>query len=87
MCKWLVVSENIKFTPFQEVAKMADGEINGEQLATESTIFSFSRLQTLGQKGNGLPGVIDALLKNSTHGDIRSIDHKAVWCRRIRMSE
>ena len=74
MCKWLVVSENIEFTSFE---KMANRVVNGEKLMTESTIFSFSRLQALG--GNRLSGVSDALLKNSTHGTTRSINHKAVW--------
>ena len=30
MCKWLMVSENIEFTSLQEMAKMSDGEVNGE---------------------------------------------------------
>ena len=47
---------------FKEKMEMVDGGIGGEEFSVEGRVLGFGRGQLLGEKGEGGPGTMEALL-------------------------
>jgi hypothetical protein len=53
---------------FQHVAVMLHGIANSHQPSILGAVFLLRRVELLGKECKELPGVVDTLLNNSTHG-------------------
>jgi hypothetical protein len=64
----LMVGEDDEVARFQHVIEMVYGLVNDQQLAVVCAVFLLGRIEFFGGGGEGLPGVLDSLLQNGTHG-------------------
>jgi hypothetical protein len=61
VCDGLVVGEDDEVARFQHMAEMLYGLVDG-QLLTVVAVLSLARVKFFREKGEALPGVLDALL-------------------------
>ena len=51
---------------FNEVSEVLDGFVDSQKLTIKGNVIFFGIAEFLGEEGNGLPGTINALLKDAT---------------------
>jgi hypothetical protein len=81
----LVVGKNDEVTRFQHVTEMFHSLANGQQLSVICAVFLLSWAKFPGEEGEGLPGVVDTLLQNGTHGGSGGVRDKCKWCGWVRV--
>ena len=57
-----VVCQNIKFTSFEVMAKVAYGKIDCQKSSSKGAVFDFSWLKAFGEEGDWLPVTLNVLL-------------------------
>jgi hypothetical protein len=58
---------------------MLYGLLVGQQLAVVCVVFLLGPVEYLGEEGEGLPGVLDALLQHGTHGGRAGVCDECKW--------
>ena len=72
----------MKCSSLEEMSEMFDREVHSQQFSVECAVSGFGRGHLAREKGDGLPCVIDVLLKDGTHCSIKGISHQAgrsIW--------
>ena len=80
-----MVREYCKNPALQDMAKVSNSQVNGEEFPAESGVACFRGSEPLGEKGQWFPGVVDVLLKNRSDGLMRSVRGEHEWCFRLIM--
>ena len=73
----LVVGPDIEVTAFDEVLKVFDGQVNGQQLSIKGAVLCLGRCKLPGKIGEGAPGVSYPLLQDCAHRGTGSIREDA----------
>jgi hypothetical protein len=74
-----LVGGNDEVARFQHVSEMLYGLADGQQLPVVGAVFLLGWVQLPGE-GEGLPGVVDTLLQNGTHGGSGGVRDECKWC-------
>jgi hypothetical protein len=82
-----VVGEDNEVMCFQHVVEMLYGLVDGQQLTVVCSVFLLGRVEFLGKESEGMPGVLDSLLKHGTHGEHRGVCDKCKCCRWMRLCQ
>ena len=63
-CKseWLVISEDMKVSAFEEMAEVFDCKIHSQQFPVEGAVAGLSGRHLSGKERDGTPGTVDILL-------------------------
>ena len=75
-CERFVVCENMKWATLKEMPEVFDGLVHRKQFPVEGTVASLGWGHLLGEECDGVPGVFDVLLENSTDGSVRGVGHE-----------
>jgi hypothetical protein len=70
-----VVGKDDEVARFQHMAEMLYGHVYGQQPAVVCAVFLLGRVQSLEEESEGLPGVLEDLLKYDTHGGSGGVSH------------
>ncbi len=84
----LVVREDVKFPPVQQVPEMPHTEVGGQQLVVESWVLQLSRIQLLAKKCQRSPTAAGVpLLEDRSYVCVTGIYSKVHLCRWVWMCQ
>ena len=81
-----MITENREHTAFNKVSEVLGCQVDGEKLPVKCAVYCFSRAQLLRKVGNGVPLIIDVLLKYGSNSILGCICHDAGWGQRFWVS-
>jgi hypothetical protein len=66
---------------FQYVAVLLYGLVGGQRFTVVCAAFLLGRVEFLGEEGEGLPGILDALLQHGNHDGHGGVRDECKWAR------
>ena len=71
------MSKHKKLAAFDQVPKVSDGEVDGQQFMIKGTVPRLCWAELLGEVSNGAQSTIDVLLQYCSNSTVRSVSHNA----------